>query len=160
VAAVAVPTIQSTTLAPDDGLAPLSLSTIVETLELEAPRYPLEEQVEVTGETHHIKDIRRVFRDHDMPITAAGTTLDALRCVLVPQQWNEHDPNAVAVLVGPHHVGYIPAELARDYSLPLLRLAASAGTLATGVARIWAKDDGGMVRARVTLLLPEAAVFI
>jgi hypothetical protein len=85
VAAVAVPTIQSTTLAPDDGLAPLSLSTIVETLELEAPRYPLEEQVEVTGETHHIKDIRRVFRDHDMPITAAGTTLDALRCVLVPQ---------------------------------------------------------------------------
>jgi hypothetical protein len=94
-----------------------------------------------------------------MPISARGSTLDGLQCILVPEPWNEHDPNAVAVLVGVHHVGYIPAELACDYSPPLLRLA-SAEALATGTARIWAKDDGGIIRARVTLLVPEAAAFI
>jgi hypothetical protein len=42
--------------------------------------------------------------------------------------------------------------------LLLLRLAAS-GVLTTGMARIWAKTDAGVVRARVTLLLPEISAF-
>ena len=136
---------------------PPSLAEIVERMRLEQLRHPLDEQVEVAGETHHIKAIKRVFTDNGMPVTAAGTTLEDLRCSLVPERWNRHDPNAVAVMVGLHHVGYIPAELARDYSPPLLTLA-STGVLVTGVARIWAKLDAGVARARVTVLLPEAHV--
>ena len=51
-----------------------------------------------------------------------------------------------------------PAELAEDYSPPLLRLA-SVAALAIGEANIWAKDNGGMMRARVTLWIPQAAAF-
>jgi hypothetical protein len=138
-----------------------SLASIVETLRLENPRHPLDEQVEVAGENFHVKGVRRVYKDRGMPITTRGTTLEGLQCILVPEPWNEHDPNAVAVLVGAHQVGYIPAELARDYSPYLRELAGVGKALATGVARIWAKDEGGgMIRARVTLLLPEVAAFI
>ena len=138
--------------------APPALSDIVEQLRLEEPRHPLDEQVEVAGETYHVKGIRRAFRDHGMPITSKGTTLDDVVCILVPERWNEHDPNAVAVLVGAHHVGYLPADLALHYSPGLLRLA-ELGTLASGLARIWAKADSGVIRARVTVLLPEATAF-
>ena len=113
---------------------------------------------EVAGENYHVKGIRRTFRDHGMPITSKGTTLEEVKCILVPERWNEHDPNAVAVLVGAHHVGYLPADLARHYSTGLLRLA-ELGTLASGLARIWAKADAGVIRARVTVLLPEATAF-
>jgi Protein of unknown function (DUF2510) len=136
-----------------------SLADIVGRLRHENPRYPLEEQIEVAGETYHIKGIKRVFSDHKLPITAAGVTLDDLTCLLVPERWNEHDPNAVAVMIGRHQIGYLPAELAKEYSPPLLALASS-GTLASGSGRIWAKNDAGVVRARATLLLPEPQVFL
>lgn len=135
-----------------------SVEEIARQLRLEEPRLPLDEQVEVPNEQFHTKQIRRVFRDAGIPITAKGSTLEDLVCVLVPEPWNEFDPNAVAVLVGGHKIGHLPADLAEDYAPGLGRLAA-AGTLTTGVARIWAKSDGGMVRARATLLLPEADVF-
>jgi hypothetical protein len=35
-----------------------------------------------------------------------------VRCILVPEPWSEHDPNAVAVMVGQNHVGYLAAKLA------------------------------------------------
>jgi len=149
---------RSRRVAPQNNDVAPSLTAFVTTLRLEQPRHHLNEQVEVAGETHHIKAIRRVYKDQAMPITARGSTLDGLRCILVPEPWNEHDPNAVAVLVGVQHVGYIPAELAEDYSPPLLRLA-SVAALAIGEANIWAKDDGGMMRARVTLWIPQAAAF-
>jgi hypothetical protein len=76
----------------------------------------------------------------------------------VPEPWNPHDSNAVAVVVGDQHVGYLPAELAADYAVPLGRLVAR-GVLATGTGRIWALSDGGVVRARVTVLIPEASRF-
>lgn len=131
-----------------------ALAEIVAAAKLEPPRQPLEEQIEVAGETHHIKDIKRVFREAGTIITARGSTLEELQCVFVPEPWNPHDPNAVAVLVGSHHVGYIPADLAEDYADSLRELA-STGTLVTGEARIWAKAEGSMVRARVTVLAPE-----
>ena len=40
----------------------------------------------------------------------------------------------------------------------LARLAAR-GVLTTVVARLWAKSDAGMVRARVTVLIPESDQF-
>jgi hypothetical protein len=82
-----------------------------------------------------------------------------LQCALVPERWNEHDANAVAVLIQGHHVGYLPADLARDYSPPLLARAAE-GSLISGVARVWAKEEGGVARARVTICIPEAEVLM
>jgi hypothetical protein len=135
---------------------PPTLAQIVSTFGIEEPRHPLEDQVEVAGETYRIKDIKRAFKDHGAPITAKGTTLKGVQCILVPEHWNEFDANAVCV--GVHHVGYIPADLAGEYSPGLLRLAES-GNLASCVARIWAKSDDGVVRARVTVQLPEATAF-
>jgi hypothetical protein len=124
----------------------------------EEPRYPLDEQIEVVGETYRAKDIRRVFKEAGMPITERGVTLNMVCCILVPEPWNEHDPNAVAVMVGQNHVGYLAAELAVTYTDGLQRIA-RLGSLATGEARIWAKSDDGMIRARVTILIPEASQF-
>ena len=89
-----------------------------------------------------------------MPITSAGATIDEIQCVLVPEPWNPHDSNAVAVAVGSHHVGYIPADMAEDYSEPLLELA-KPSRLVTGQARMWALDEKGVIRARVTITVPE-----
>lgn len=124
----------------------------------EEPRHPLEEQVEVSGETYYAKGIKRVFAHHGMPIGKFGATLEGLTCVLVPNPWNPHDPNAVAICVSGHQVGHLPAEMCADYS-PLLIAMARQEVLSTGEARIWAKDDGGMIRARVTILIPEAVAF-
>jgi hypothetical protein len=134
------------------------LADLVAAATLEGPRYPLEEQIEVVGETYRIKDIRRVFKEAGMPITERGVTLESVRCILVPEPWNEHDPNAVAVMVGQNHVGYLDAELAASYTDGLQRLA-RLGRLTTGEARIWVKSDDGIIRARVTILIPEASQF-
>ena len=132
------------------------LADIVAAATLEEPRYPLEEQIEVVGETYQIKGIRRVFEEAGMPITEGGVTLKSVRCILVPEPWNEHDPNAVAVMIGQNQVGYLAADLAVSYTDGLQRIA-RVGCLATGEARIWAKSDDGMIRARVTILIPEAS---
>ena len=135
-----------------------SLAEVVSRMRLEVPRHPLDEQVELAGETFAIKGIKKVFREHKMPIHDDGSTLEDLQCILAPEPWNPHDTNAVAVMVGAHQVGYLPADLARDYARPLAALANS-GVLATGSARIWAKTDAGVARARVTVLIPEAEQF-
>ena len=135
-----------------------SLADFVATARLEPPRQPLDEQVEVAGETYYSKGIKGVFREAGMPITENGNTIQDLQCILVPEPWNPHDPNAVAVMIGQHQVGHLPADLACDYAEPLAELA-TGGVLATGVARVWALDDGGIIRARVTLLIPEADQF-
>ncbi len=131
-----------------------TLAEIVESFQREEPRHPLNEQVEVAGETFYPKGIRSVFREYGIPITSRGNTVDRVECILIPEPWNPHDVNAVAVIVSIHQVGHLPAELAKDYSPRLRRLGADA-TLATGMARIWAKLDSGVVRARVTLLIPQ-----
>ncbi len=129
---------------------------MVETLEVEPKREWLDEQIEVVGETYAVKGIKRVFREINRPIPGSGATLEDLVCVLVPEPWNPHDANAVAVLIGKHHVGYVPAELARHYAAPLGRLAQE-GRLVSGEARVWAKaESSSMIRARVTICVPEA----
>jgi hypothetical protein len=130
-----------------------TLEQMVGQMRHEPFREPLEEQIEVVGETYHVKGISRVFADMSIAVTDSGATIEDLQCLLVPEPWNPHDPNAVAVTVGPHHVGYIPAEMAVNYAPPLLKLAAT-NTLLTGIARIWAKTDAGMMRARVTIKIP------
>lgn len=135
-----------------------TLAEFVAGARLEPPRYPLEEQVEVAGETYYSKGIKAVYREAGLPITDGGTTLKDLQCILVPEPWNPHNPDAVAVMIGQHQVGHLPADLACDYAEPLAALA-TGEVLATGVARIWALDEDGVIRARVTLLIPEAEQF-
>jgi len=72
-----------------------------------------------------LRRIKKVFREQNMPIHDDGSTLEDLQCILAPEPWNPHDPNAVAVMVGAHQVGYLPAGLARDYARPLAALANS-----------------------------------
>lgn len=134
---------------------PETLVEMVETLTVEPRRDWLDEQIEVAGETHHVKGIKRVFRESKRPITESGATLEDVDCVLVPEPWNPYDANAVAVLIGVHHVGYIPAETACRYAAPLGRLVQE-GRLVRGEARIWAKaESSSMIRARVTICVPE-----
>lgn len=129
---------------------------MLEELALEPLRTPLDEQVEVVGETFNIAGIKKVFRGRGLPIPTAGIEISEAMCVLIPEPWNPHDPNAVAVAVDGLQVGHLPAELAEEYAGRLAEIARG-GHLVTGVGRIWAKDDGaGMVRARVTILIPEA----
>ncbi|WP_161600664.1 hypothetical protein [Mycolicibacterium hodleri] len=45
-----------------------------------------------------------------------------LRCILAPEPWSEHDPNAVAVMIGQNHVGHLAAELAATYTDGLERI--------------------------------------
>lgn len=137
------------------GKAP-SIAQMLDELALEPLRTPLDEQVEVVGETFNIAGIKRVFRGRGLPIPTVGIEISEAVCVLIPEPWNPHDPNAVAVAVDGLQVGHLPAELAEEYAGPLAEIARG-GHLVTGVGRIWAKDDGaGMVRARVTILIPEA----
>lgn len=135
-----------------------SVEEMVARLAREAPRHPLDEQVEVVGETYNAKSIKKIFAGAGKPITPGGSTLDDETCILVPEPWNPHDSNAVAVAVAQHQVGYLPRELAIDYARALGALAAR-GLLATGQARLWALNDKGVIRSRVTILIPEAEAF-
>jgi hypothetical protein len=119
---------------------------------------PLDEQIEVVGEQFYPKEIRKLFRECGMPITAAGCTLESEMCFLVPEPWNPHDPKAVAVVVRTFHVGHLPAALARRYHGRLIPYA-QRHQLVTGTARVWSQlEPGGIVRARVTVCVPEAGV--
>jgi hypothetical protein len=117
----------------------------------------LDEQVEVVGGQYHPKETRKLFRECGLPITSAGNVLEDEVCYLMPEPWNPHDPNAVAVMVRSYQVGHLPAELARRYH-PRLIGYAQQRQLVTGVARVWSKlESGAMVRARVTIAVPEVA---
>lgn len=117
---------------------------------------PLDEQVEVEGETYYVREIKALYADDGVTIAAGkGATMKDLQCLLVPDPWNDFDAKAVAVVINGHQVGHLPAELAASYSAPLLRLAED-GLVVPGQARVWAKGEAGMIRARVTLLIPSA----
>ena len=121
---------------------------------LEVPVTEADDQLEVVGETYRINDIKQLFREMGQPITSSGGELEGVRGVLVPEPWNRHDRNAIAVVVGGHQVGYLAREEAETYG-PLLLTLARSGRLLPVRARIWARIDGGMARARVTILVPD-----
>lgn len=118
-----------------------------------------EEQYEIAGEAYRSSAIARVFKARGQAIAGGtgakrGTELHDLRCVLVPEPWNQYDENAVAVVVEDQHVGYLEAGVAEDYS-PVLRAAQASGMgLVVGRARAWALDDSGTIRARITIWIP------
>jgi HIRAN domain len=87
-------------------------------------------RVEVVGESHH--------QDALVAITGRTEFVDVLHeCValLIPEPSNPHDPNAVAVHIEGHHVGYLSREEAPEYGV-LLRALWAAGKAPTCVAVI------------------------
>ncbi len=134
-----------------------SLAELVQSMQVMQPVEPLDDQIEVAGETHYIRNIKAVFREAGRAITSGGTTLREVPAVLVPEPWNEHDENAVAVMIGTRHVGYLPQGDALEYSRVLVPLAQQ-GLLAAARARVWAKDDGA-VWARVTVMATPPEYF-
>jgi hypothetical protein len=53
---------------------------------------PLDEQIEIVGEQFYPKDIRKLFRECGMPITAAGCMLESETCFLVPSRGTRMTP--------------------------------------------------------------------
>jgi hypothetical protein len=140
---------------PSDILRSIQREMVPASLDL-----PLDEQVEVAGEQYYPKEVRKLFRECGLPITSAGNAIEGEVCYLVPEPWNPHDPNAVAVMVRSYQVGHLPAELARRYHPRLIRYAQQR-QLVTGVARVWSKlESGTMVRARATIAIPEVTVLL
>jgi len=105
---------------------------------------------EVAGESFHSKDIEGLFRGR-IPDDGATLEVDAQ---LVPEPTNLHDRNAVKVMVGSAHVGYLPKEVAGDY-LPVLRELIAAGYAPHCAAQVrawpnvdYSYDGRGGVRQR------------
>ena len=96
-----------------------------------------------------------MFAASNRRITAKGGEINGIEGALCPEPWNAEDRNAVAVMVGTFHIGYLPRDLAPDYSPSLIKLA-QAGMVLSVTVRIWARLDNGMARARATVLAPEA----
>ena len=126
---------------------------IAEKLQVLAPIEPLKEQIEASGETHHMREIKAVFAAAGRTIADRGSTLNDQVAVLVPEPTNDYDDNAVAVVIAGGVVGYLPRDMAAEY-FPALHRLAGHGQLASGKARVWAKKQStGAVWARVTVMM-------
>ena len=91
---------------------------------------------DVVGESYYADAIRDVFGSGFRP---GGCEL-VTTAQLVPEPWNRHDPDAVAVWVGERQVGYLPRHEAARYAPVLSRLVAEGWTPQVG-ARLWAASD-------------------
>lgn len=103
-------------------------------------------ELEVVGESYRPEAFRTLFLNAGR---GAGGVMSRT-ALLVPEPKNEHDPNAVAVLVEGLHVGYLAREHAAKLSRSL-RQSIAKGIQPAVPARIWAIPDHGTWRARVTL---------
>lgn len=101
--------------------------------------------METSGESYRRREIQRFF--HSLGRTGGGVTNQIAE--LVPEPTNRHDRNAVKVVVGGEHVAYVPAEDAPRVRREIAKLPKKARAIAP--ARIWADNEDGTWRARVTL---------
>jgi hypothetical protein len=104
------------------------------------------EDLEVSGEAYYREGIRTIIRS--LGRTEGGVTMQT--AYLVPEPNNKYDRNAVRVVVMGEQVGYVPQET----SASIARLCAGVGrgNVAAVLARIWARNDDGTWRSRVTLM--------
>lgn len=111
---------------------------------------PHHEDLEVSGESYHRAGIGTIFQT--LGRSEGGVTMQVAH--LVPDPKNEYDKNAVRVVVLGQQVGHVPQES----SAKIARACASVGrgNVATVLARIWARNDDGVWRSRVTLMFSGA----
>lgn len=104
------------------------------------------EDLEVSGEAYYRDGIGKVFRS--LGRTEGGVTMQTAH--LIPEPNNKYDRNAVRVIVMGQQVGHVPQES----SAAIARICAGVGrgNIATVLARVWARNDDGTWRSRVTLM--------
>lgn len=98
-------------------------------------------EIEVQGESFRRDAVRRLFDELGLP--EGGVTQQVAQ--LVPEPSNPYDRNAVKVVIGKWHVGYVPSEISAEVAAAL---GASQGLAPT---RVWADPKDGTWRARATL---------
>ncbi|GAA5210514.1 HIRAN domain-containing protein [Microbacterium kyungheense] len=103
------------------------------------------EDLEVSGEAYYRDGIGKIFRSLGRP--EGGVTMQT--AWLIPEPDNKYDPNAVRVVVMGEQVGHVPQEV----SASVMRACRGVGrgNVATVPARVWARNDDGTWRGRVTL---------
>lgn len=116
--------------------------------------------VEVVGENAYGKAIKAALRANGA-LSARRTEgdVEGVQVELVAEPDNPYDSNAISVRWRGRVLGYLSREDALRYKQPVRRIIAS-GLLATTTARIWGCDDGGQLRARVTVALPEPELIV
>lgn len=104
------------------------------------------EDLEVSGEAYYRDGIGKIFRG--LGRAEGGVTMQTAYLVTEPN--NKYDRNAVRVVVMGEQVGHVPQEV----SAAIARVCAGVGrgNVATVLARIWARNDDGTWRSRVTLM--------
>jgi len=98
-------------------------------------------EIEVQGESFRRDAVRRLFEKLGLP--EGGVTQQTAH--LVPEPSNPYDRNAIKVVIGGWHIGYVPNELSAEVATVL--------GVGQGVApvRVWADPKDGTWRARATL---------
>ena len=92
-------------------------------------------RVDVVGEKYHEAEIRRLFPGG----FATGSAEFEGEAHLIPEPENRHDPNAIAVLVKGHLIGYLAKELAARY-VGVLSALVREGHIPTTSCQIWAYE--------------------
>lgn len=98
-------------------------------------------EIEVQGESFRRDAVRRLFDELGLP--AGGVTQRAAH--LVPEPSNQYDRNAVKVVIGQWHIGYVPREISAEVAAIL------GGGQGVAPVRVWADPKDGTWRARATL---------
>lgn len=98
-------------------------------------------EIEVQGESFRRDAVRRLFDELGLP--AGGVTQRTAH--LVPEPSNQYDGNAVKVVIGRWHIGYVPREISSQVAAVL------GGSPGVAPVRVWADPKDGTWRARATL---------
>ena len=109
------------------------------------------DDMEVSGEAYYRGGLRKVF--HALGRPEGGVTMQMAH--LIPDPKNRYDANAVRVVVLGEQLGHVPAEESSRVSRACRAVAR--GSVAVVPARIWARNDDGTWRGRVTLMFSGEA---
>lgn len=115
---------------PDDLKLEDQIATDVPGLILTVPRDGLKVDLEIVGESFKQDIVRAVAR------TANGEWFDIY---LMPENGNPYDKNAVRVMVGGHHVGYVSKESAKQWR-KAYAASVERGNLLAGQGKCFSRD--------------------
>ncbi len=98
-------------------------------------------EIEVQGESFRRDAVRRLFDELGLP--EGGVTQQTAQ--LAPEPSNQYDSNAIKVIIGRWHIGYVPREISDEIATVL------SGGQGVAPVRVWADPGDGTWRARATL---------
>lgn len=104
------------------------------------------DDLEVSGEAYYRDGIGKIFLG--LGRSEGGVTMQVAH--LIPEPSNKYDPHAVRVVILGHQVGHVPQENSRAVARACNSV--GRGNVAVVPARIWARNDDGTWRGRVTLM--------